>query len=133
MSHRSVRSPRRRALLLGSLSAPALALGGCATTRFPDPPIDGEAPTGLRPILAPGPVTKAPGAPPRVIDVHGHFFNARDVPVAGYLRGPVAHSKGGLLGDLIEALAGHPGARCRDQRPGSRAHRAPQIRVGPVP
>ena len=105
ISHRSVRSPRRRTLLLGSLSAPALALGGCATTRFPDPPIDGEAPTGLRPILAPGPVTKAPGAPPRVIDVHGHFFNARDVPVAGYLRGPVAHSKGGLLGDLIEALA----------------------------
>ncbi len=107
MPHRHAPSPHRRTLLLGALAAPALALGGCCTTvaGFPAPEIDGEAPPGLRPILAPGPATKAPGAPPRVIDVHGHFFNARDVPVAGYLRGPVAHGKSGLLAQLIEALA----------------------------
>jgi predicted TIM-barrel fold metal-dependent hydrolase len=105
--HHLVASPRRRTLLLGSLAAPALVLGGCCTMGggFPGPEIDGEIPDGLRPILAPGPARKAPGAPARVIDVHGHFFNARDVPVAGYLRGPVAHNKGGLLGQLIEALA----------------------------
>ena len=105
--HRVVASPRRRTLLLGSLATPALALGGCCTLGggSPIPEIDGEMPDGLRPILAPGPAKKAPGAPARVIDVHGHFFNARDVPVAGYLRGPVAHSKGGVLGQLIEALA----------------------------
>lgn len=39
------------------------------------------------------------------MDVHAHFFNARDVPIRGYLAGPVAHSKKGIIGDLLRALS----------------------------
>jgi predicted TIM-barrel fold metal-dependent hydrolase len=50
-------------------------------------------------------VVKAKGAPSWVIDVHAHFFNARDVPVEGYLAGPVAHNRPGTAGRLVRALA----------------------------
>jgi predicted TIM-barrel fold metal-dependent hydrolase len=42
---------------------------------------------------------------PQCVDVHAHFFNASDVTVKGYLEGPVARSVGGVLGELIRALA----------------------------
>ena len=96
----------RRTLLLGMAAAPALGWTGCASLRgFPSPEISEEVPSDLRPILAPPVVNKAPGAPKFVRDVHAHFFNARDVPVECYLSGPVAHSKGGIIGELLKALA----------------------------
>jgi len=43
---------------------------------------------------------------PNVIDVHAHFFNASDVPIRGYLEGPVANSMPNwILAGLVRALA----------------------------
>lgn len=78
-------------------------MSGCA--GWPQPEIHNDIPAGLRPILAPTVVQRWTGKPSFVIDTHGHFFNARDVPVKGYLAGPVAHSKTGALRELIKALA----------------------------
>lgn len=101
--------PHRRYVLYAlsaTTAAPMPWILGCAKHRpFPQPQIVDEPPEGLRPILKPGPIIKARSAPSRVVDVHAHFFNAKDVPVAGYLAGPVAHSRPGPLGDLIRALA----------------------------
>lgn len=80
--------------------------GGCA--GFPvgqKSEIGGEVPTTGNAILRPTHIRKAEGGPSFVIDVHAHFFNARDVPIRGYLAGPVAHSKGGVVGELLKALA----------------------------
>lgn len=106
----TVAAPRdmhRRSLLLAMMTAPAaLALNGCATRRpLPEPEIVGDVPVQVPAILAPYRVVKATNAPKRVIDVHAHFFNASDVPVAGYLAGPVAHSKSGAMRELLKALA----------------------------
>ena len=48
---------------------------------------------------------KANGTPDWVVDTHAHFFNASDVPVEGFLAGPVAHSRAGVSRALIRALA----------------------------
>jgi hypothetical protein len=59
----------------------------------------------LIPILKPKKIQKISTTPKFVIDVHAHFFNARDVPIKGYIKGPVAHSKGGVIGRLLKAFA----------------------------
>lgn len=64
-----------------------------------------EPPSGLDAILRPSKINRAVGTIEHVIDVHAHFFNARDVPIRGYLAGPVAHSKGGVIGELLKSLA----------------------------
>ena len=97
---------QRRAVIFGLMTAPMLGFSGCASMRpLPDPEIVGDVPVDVPPILAPQRIVKSPGAPTRVIDVHAHFFNASDVPVAGYLAGPVAHSKSGAVRTLLKALA----------------------------
>lgn len=94
----------RRAFLKGSFAL--VGLGGCATTAgIPEAEISDAVPTGLTPILAPPRIQTWTGQPTTIIDVHAHFFNARDVPVQGYLGGPIAHSKGGVVGALLAALA----------------------------
>ena len=96
---------RRQAIKLIA-AIPLLGLGGCACwIRRPDVEIVGDVPANLKNVLKPAVLHKDKGAPPNVIDVHAHFFNARDVPIQGYLAGPVAHSKGGVIGELLRALA----------------------------
>ncbi len=56
--------------------------------------------TPLKPM-----VRKSVGAPKLCVDAHTHFFNGTDVPVKGYLAGPVAHDLPGPLKDLAELLA----------------------------
>jgi len=50
-------------------------------------------------------VAKAVGTPKFCVDVHAHFFNASDVPVRGFLEGPVAHDMQEPLRGLVRALA----------------------------
>jgi predicted TIM-barrel fold metal-dependent hydrolase len=89
----------RREVLGWAAAASLAALTGCAS-RWPTP--DGTPasnPGMLQPV-----VRKSAEAPSLCIDVHAHFFNASDVPVRGFLEGPIAFEKGGLIGDLIRAL-----------------------------
>lgn len=64
-----------------------------------------RAPINVRAILKPPSIIKAKGMPRRCIDVHAHFFNASDVPVKGYLEGPVAHDMPDILRHLVRTLA----------------------------
>lgn len=42
---------------------------------------------------------------PLCFDAHAHFFNAADVPIAGYLKGPVGHTQSMLAQALLAAAA----------------------------
>jgi predicted TIM-barrel fold metal-dependent hydrolase len=103
--HQGVDGGRRH--VIGALGASALTLlsGCCSWRAFPKPLIFGTVPNGVPHVLKPV-VVKSAGAPAHCIDVHAHFFNASDVTVKGFLKGPVAYSKDGGLRVLIEALAG---------------------------
>lgn len=94
---------RRNALKL--LTAGGLAgLSGCCSMRpFATPEIQPGVPvvgTPLRPT-----VQKSSMAPRLCIDAHAHFFNGTDVPVKGYLAGPIAHDLKEPLRGLLRALA----------------------------
>ena len=95
---------QRRSVLKAFIALPLLGIQGrasfCQTRR---PEIFSEAPEGLNAIFRPAKINKPTSFPASVVDVHAHFFNARDVPIRGYLAGPVAHSKGGV-GELLKAL-----------------------------
>lgn len=100
---------RRKALALLSGSVAASLSGCCSLRGFPKPQIpetDQEFAAGhTATFLAPRSINKQ-GVPTRdCIDAHAHFFNASDVTVKGYLEGPVAHSLGDVLGDLVRLLA----------------------------
>ncbi len=96
----------RRSVLKAFVALPLVGFQGCVSfCQIPKPDILAEVPTGLEPILRPTKVYKSANLPSNIIDVHAHFFNARDVPIRGYLAGPVAHSKGGVFGELLNALA----------------------------
>lgn len=97
--------PTRRSALQLLLAAGGLAgMGGCCSMRpFAAPAIGGDVPTVGTP-LKPA-VRKSAVAPKLVIDAHTHFFNGTDVPVKGYLAGPVAHDLPWPLKDLAELLA----------------------------
>lgn len=97
---------QRRSVLKAFIALPLLGIQGCASfcqTRRPE--IFSEAPEGLNAIFRPVKINKPASIPASVVDVHAHFFNARDVPIRGYLAGPVAHSKGGVVGELLKALS----------------------------
>lgn len=91
---------------IGLLGGSALAaLSGCCNLRsMASPSITASAPVDPPRWLKPT-ISKANAAPALCIDVHSHFFNASDVPVKGFVEGPVAHHFGGSLGELISALA----------------------------
>lgn len=100
-----VDTPTRRGALRFLLAAGGLTgLAGCCGMRpFATPAIGGDVPavgTPLKPV-----VRKAAGAPRLCIDAHTHFFNGSDVPVKGYLAGPVAHDLPDPLKTLAELLA----------------------------
>jgi predicted TIM-barrel fold metal-dependent hydrolase len=95
---------RRRAIELMSGSTAALLSGCCELRGFPKPSTLLPMPTAPGTPLKPK-IVKSANAPSRCIDVHSHFFNASDVPVKGFVEGPVARAKGGAIGALIAALA----------------------------
>lgn len=101
-----VKELSRRSLLRLIATVPVLGFHGCASFwPCSKQEILTELPPGLNAVFQPSKIRRAVGAPTHVIDVHAHFFNARDVPIRGYLAGPVAHSKGGVVGELLKALA----------------------------
>jgi predicted TIM-barrel fold metal-dependent hydrolase len=96
----------RRATLRGLFTLPLFQLAACAPLNYSrEKEIEGEIPPKLQQILKPAKITKNNNLD-FIIDVHAHFFNARDVPVKGYLAGPVAHSRGGIIGEFLKEIAG---------------------------
>ena len=96
----------RRKFVFSLAALPFLGGAGCSIIfANKKTEIDREVPAELPPIFQPSHITKYNAAPALVIDVHAHFFNARDVPIRGYLAGPVAHAKEGVIGELLRALA----------------------------
>ena len=94
----------RRALLLGGASLLSLAASGCRTV--PPPQIGGVCIDGTSDYLSGVEARNAWSGPARYFDVHTHFFNAADVPVAGFLSKSVAHSiQDGKVRELLIALA----------------------------
>lgn len=91
----------RRRQLIGAMGLAPLVSGCQCLPR--DQVADVEL-SGLRQILKPYRFVKSAAAPDWVVDVHAHFFNAQDVPVQGYLAGPVAHNRPEIAG-LVKALA----------------------------
>lgn len=92
----------QRRHLIGAMGL-APIVGGCQYLPR-DHQIDDAELSGLRQILKPHRVMKSAAAPAWVVDVHAHFFNAQDVPVQGYLAGPVAHNRPEIA-ELVKALA----------------------------
>lgn len=88
-----------------ALASLALLSGCCNLRPFAPASIAGEPAAGLQEILAPERINKSARAPKSCIDVHAHFFNASDVPVRGFLEGPVAHGVGEPLAGIVRALA----------------------------
>ncbi len=82
---------RRSALRLIAAASPALAFGGCCIRDYPmatpgivmDRSLRHLALFGRRPTSDSG---------LRVVDAHGHFFNASDVPVRGFVAECLGHS-----------------------------------------
>lgn len=99
------RMTSRRKVLLGGVAVSGLAaLEGCC--GVPKPP---SQPT--EPFLAGPEVLGAWKKPQRYFDAHTHFFNARDVPVSGFLEKSVAHSlPSPRVRALVRALAPIAGA-----------------------
>lgn len=96
----------RRILLAAGAAAAASQLTGCCGLRdFQKSVIQGLVPPNMRPFLKPSSPLNAKVFPRRCIDVHAHFFNASDVPVKGYLEGPVAHDMPAPLRALVQLLA----------------------------
>ena len=99
-------NPGRRLLLATGAAVAASQVTGCFSLGgFQRSLIREAAPTNAMAILKPSSIVKAKGVPLRCIDVHAHFFNASDVPVKGYLEGPVAHDMPAPLKFLVRLLA----------------------------
>ncbi len=100
-------NPGRRLLLAtGAAVAASQVTGCCSLWGFQKAEIQEPIPANTMAILKPSSIVKAKkSAPRRCIDVHAHFFNASDVPVKGYLEGPVAHDMQAPLKFLVRLLA----------------------------
>lgn len=100
---------KRRTLLGSGVAAAALGLPGCCGLRgFPASKIvenRGEsAQVGIS-LFDDSTVNKQYSRGMLCVDVHAHFFNASDVPVGGFLAGPIAHAMEEPAASLIRALA----------------------------
>lgn len=94
----------RRALVLGGPVFAGLSAAGCCTLP-PTPQISGAC-ARKNAFLAGPEVQAAWSRPERFFDAHTHFFNAQDVPVAGFLKKSVAHGiPSERLRKLVIALA----------------------------
>ncbi len=95
----------RRSLIFGGATLGGMAAAGCCSIPL-SPQISGGCSPLPFPFLAGPEVLAAWAKPERFFDAHTHFFNAQDVPVAGFLTKSVAHSiKSENLRKLIIALA----------------------------
>lgn len=97
----------RRAAIKFTAAISFISMSGCCSLfgrNNPSPRILGEIPKNLQAILSPPPIKTDPKLP-NIIDVHAHFFNAKDVPVGGYMGGPVAHSRKGIVKKLLIILS----------------------------
>lgn len=92
---------KRRKLIISTvaLAAPLPAIAACPAPRPPAATLD----AGGRQPLVPAQVRAK--RLPLALDVHAHLFNATDVPVAGFLAGPVAHSWPALLRNVARTAA----------------------------
>jgi hypothetical protein len=96
---------RRDALQSLAVAASSCLAGCCNLRPFAPPSMPSEPAIGLDEIFRPKRICKSANAPASCIDVHAHFFNASDVPVRGFLEGPVAHSLDEPLAGIVRALA----------------------------
>jgi predicted TIM-barrel fold metal-dependent hydrolase len=95
---KGINQGRRRVLKIAGGLALSSIVGCCKLRPFPSNEINVDIPKNeyknLNPILRPSRVSNF-GKPLGIkycLDAHAHFFNASDVNVAGYLKGPVAHT-----------------------------------------
>lgn len=96
--------PSRRDALKVLAAGGIAGLSGCCSLRpFATPAIPGEVPVVGAPLKPT--VRKSRFAPKLCIDAHTHFFNGTDVPVRGYLAGPIAHDLDEPLRTLARLLA----------------------------
>ena len=95
----------RRSFILSGASLAGMAAAGCCTVPSTHK-ISGSCSPQSTPFLAGPEVLKAWAGRDRFFDAHTHFFNAQDVPVAGFLKKSVAHSiKSDQQRRLLIALA----------------------------
>ena len=82
----------RRNFIATTAATTAACLSGCSCNYAKPINIDSitYGALGYHP-LEPGPTNTGNRSASRVVDVHTHIFNASDLQVAGYLRGPVAY------------------------------------------
>ncbi|HEY6125192.1 MAG TPA: amidohydrolase family protein [Steroidobacteraceae bacterium] len=106
---RPVFGATRRSVLQALAGGAGLLAAGCnqkEKAAIAAPPKPETAASRDVPFLAPFTINKAKSLGVECIDVHAHFFNASDVPIEGFLEGPVAHSMpNGFLAALVRALA----------------------------
>lgn len=92
-------------MVFGGAAVVGLGAAGCCSVP-PTPQIPGACGARPTPFLAGPEVVAAWAKPQRYFDAHTHFFNAQDVPVAGFMSKSVAHSiPSKRLRELIIALA----------------------------
>lgn len=91
-----------RRAALGVLGTAGLSAAGCCPLATKPSSAYCEVPTSL--ALAP-PRSKRVGELGLVVDTHVHIFNATDVAVSGFLKGPVAHGASSPIKELIRLAA----------------------------
>ncbi|NHZ61258.1 amidohydrolase family protein [Massilia sp. CCM 8694] len=113
-----IRASAKRRLLLKTSFGAMFPLVGCRCP-LPGRPAVALQPSGQFPFK---PARIAPKSIPLLFDVHAHFFNASDVPVKGYLAGPIAHEFPEALqaavraaAPVVEALANRIAISCADE------------------
>jgi len=96
--------PSRRGVLQVLAAGGMVGLTGCCSIRpFATPAIVGDVAVVGTPLKLT--IRKSLQAPKLCIDAHAHFFNGTDVPVRGYLAGPIAHDLDEPLRSLARSLA----------------------------
>ncbi len=79
----------RRKFLSSAIGASIVSASGCCTSARPISESESFRPAGTP--LSPYRVNDANRISSKVIDPHCHIFNATDLQIAGYLRGPIAY------------------------------------------
>lgn len=91
----------RRHFVKGSLVFGAGMLSGCCTNAPSIPEIDHMLPFGSSPLG----FTPPKNAAYRAVDAHMHIFNASDLQVGGFLRGPIAREFDSPIREILINLS----------------------------